>query len=66
MKAWEWRMVGHGKGSKTYRIWESGTKFVEPPNVLFIETLPVNPNTLDHHHNDDNDNTILDLESSLI
>ena len=29
MKAWKGRMVGHGKDSKTYLIWESGTKIVE-------------------------------------
>ena len=66
MKAWEERMVGYGKGSKTYRIWESGTKIIESRNVTSIETLPVKLNAFDHDHNDGNDDTFLDLESSFI
>ena len=59
-------MVGYGKDSKTYRIWESETKIVEPRNVTFIENLPVKLNAFDHNHNDGNDDTFLDLESSSI
>ena len=59
MKAWEGRMVGYGKDSKTYRIWESGTKIVESRNVIFIETLPIKLNAFDHDHNDGNDDTCL-------
>ena len=66
MKAWEGRMVGYGKDSKTYRIWESGTKIVESRNVTFIETFPVRLNAFDRDHNDGNDDTFLDLESSSI
>ena len=66
MKAWEGRMVGYGKDSKTYRIWESGTKIVESRNVVLIETLPVKLNDFVHDHNDGNDATFLDLESSSI
>ena len=66
MKAWEGRMVGYAKDSKTYRIWESGTKIVESRNVTFIETLPVKLNAFDHDHNDVNDDTFLNLESSSI
>ena len=58
-------MVGYGKYSKTYRIWEPGTKIVESRNVTFIETLHVNLNAFDHDHNDGNDDTFLDLESSI-
>ena len=65
MKVWERRMVGYGKKSKTYRIWESRTKIVESRNA-FIETLPVKLNAFDHDHNDGNDDTFLDLESSSI
>ena len=64
MKAWEGRMVGYGKDSKTYRIWESGTKIVEFRNVTFMEALPVKLNLFDNDYNDDNDDTFLDLESS--
>ena len=64
-KAWDGRMVGYGKYSKTYRIWEPGTKIVESRNVTFIETLHVNLNAFDHDHNDGNDDTFLDLESSI-
>ena len=60
------RQVGYGKNSKTYRIWESGTKIVESRNVTFIETLPVKLNDFVHDHNDGNDATFLDLESSSI
>ena len=63
-KAWEGRMVGYGKDSKTYWIRESGTKIVESRNVTFIETLPVKLNAFDHDHNDGNDDTFLDRESS--
>ena len=66
MKAWEGRMVGYGKDSKTYRIGESGTKIVESRNETFIETLPVMPNAFDHDHNDGNDNIFVDMESSSI
>ena len=59
-------MVGYGKDSKTYWIRESGTKIVESRNVTFIETLPVKFNAFDHDHNDGNDETFLDLESSSI
>ena len=59
-------MAGYGKDSKTYRIWESGTKIVESRNVTFIETLRVNLNAFDRDHNDGNDDTFLDLESSSI
>ena len=59
-------MVGYGKDSKTYQIWESGTKIVEPRNITFIETLSVKVNAFDHDHNDGNDDTFLDLESSSI
>ena len=65
MKAWEGRMVEYGKDSKTYRICESGTKIVESRNVTFIETLLVKLNAFDHDHNDGNDDTFLDLESSI-
>ena len=65
MKAWEGRMVGCGKDSKAYLIWESGTKIVESRNFTFIETLPVKLNAFDHDHNDANDDTFLDLESSI-
>ena len=64
MKAWEGHMVGYGKDSKTYRIWESGTKIAESRNVTFIEALPAELNAFDHDHNDGNDDTFLDLESS--
>ena len=57
-------MVGYGKDSKTYRIWESGTKIVESRNVTFIKTLPVTLSAFDHDHNDYNGDTFLDLESS--
>ena len=66
MKTWEGRMLGYGKDSKTHRIWESGTKIVESRNVKFMETLPVKLNGFDHDHNDGNDDTFLDLESSSI
>ena len=66
MKAWEGHMVGYGNDSKTYRIWESGTKIVESRNETFIETLPVMPNAFDHDHNDGNDNIFVDMESSSI
>ena len=66
MKAWERRMVGYRKNSKTYRIWESGTKIVESRSVTFIEILPVKLNTLDNDHNDGGDGNFLDLESSSI
>ena len=56
-------MVGYGEDPKTYRIWESGTKIVESQYVTFIETLPVKLNTLDHDHNDGDDDIFLDLES---
>ncbi|CAN0457326.1 unnamed protein product [Laminaria digitata] len=36
MKAWEGRMVGYGKDSKTYRVWESGTKIVDDDGT-FLE-----------------------------
>ncbi|CAM9739020.1 unnamed protein product [Laminaria digitata] len=62
----EGRMVGYRKDSKTYRVWESGTKIVESRNVTFIKTLPVKLNTLEHDHNDSDDGTFLDLESSSI
>ncbi|CAN0490906.1 unnamed protein product, partial [Laminaria digitata] len=62
----EGRMVGYGKDSKIYRVRESGTKIVESRNVTFIETLPVKLNTLEHDHNDSDDGTFLDLESSSI
>ena len=51
---------------KTYRTWESGTKIVESRNVTFIETLPIKLDDFDHDHNDANDDTFLDLESSSI
>ena len=57
---------GYGKDSKTYRIWDSGTKIVESRNVTFIETFPVRLNAFDRDHNDGNDDTFLDLESSSI
>ena len=57
---------GYGKDSKTYRIWDSGTKIVESRNVTLIEHIPVNINAFDHDHNDGNDGTFLDLESSSI
>ena len=66
MKAWEGRIVGYGKDSKTYRICESATKIVEPRNVTLIETLPVKLDVFDHDHNDGNDDTFLNLESSSI
>ena len=66
MKAWEGRMVGYGKDSKTYRIWESGTKIVESRNATFVKTLPVELNAFDHDHNGGNDYTFLDQESSSI
>ena len=66
MKAWEGRMVSYGKDSKTYRIWESGTKVAESRNVTFIKILPVKPNVFGHDHNDGDDDTFLDLESSCI
>ena len=66
MKAWEGRMVGYGKDSKTHRNWESGTKIVESRNVTFIETVPDKLNAFDHDHNDGNDDTFRDLESSSI
>ena len=66
MKAWEGRMVGYGKYSKAYRIWESGTKIVESRNVTCIETLPVKLNAFDHDHNNGNDDIFLDLRSSSI
>ena len=47
MKAWEGRMVGYGKDSKTYQIWESGTKIVESRNATFVKTLPVELNAFD-------------------
>ena len=59
-------MVGCGKDSKTCRIWESGTKIVESRNVTFVATLPVKRNAFDHDHNDSNDDTFLDPESSFI
>ena len=58
-------MVGYGNDSKTYRIWESGTKIVESRNVTFTETLPVKLNAFEHDPNDGNDDTFLDLESSI-
>ena len=64
VKARERRMVGYGKDSKTYWIWESGTKIVESRNVTFIKTLPVTLSAFDHDHNDYNGDTFLDLESS--
>ena len=63
MNAWEGRMVGYGKDSKTNLIWEYGTKIVESRNLAFIETLPVNLNAVDHDHIGGNDDTFLDLES---
>ena len=57
-------MVGYGKDSKTYRIWESGTKVVESLNVTFIETHAVKLNAFDHDLNDGNNDNFLDLESS--
>ena len=59
-------MVGYGKYSKTYRIWESGTKIVESRNVTCIETLPVKLNAFDHDHNDGSNDAFLDLESTSI
>ena len=59
-------MVGYGKDSRTYLIWEPGTKIVEPRNVTLIEALPVKLDTFDHDHNDRNDDTFFDLESSSI
>ena len=59
-------MVGYGKDSRTYLIWEPGTKIVEPQNVTLIEALPVKLDTFDHDHNDRNDDTFFDLESSSI
>ena len=59
-------MVGYGKYSKAYRIWESGTKIVESRNVIFIETLPVKLNAFDHDHYNGNDDIFLDLRSSFI
>ena len=35
------------------------------PKCDSIETLPVKLNTFDHHYNDGNDDTFLDLESSI-
>ena len=65
LKAWERRMVGYGKDSKIYWIRESGTKIVESRHLTFIETVPVKINAFDHDHNDGNDDTFLDLESSI-
>ena len=59
-------MVGYGKDSKIYWIRESGTKIVESRHLTFIETVPVKINAFDHDHNDGNDDTFLDLESSSI
>ena len=56
-------MVGYGKDSKTYWIWESGTKIVESLNVTFIQTRPVQLNAFGHDHNDGNDDIFIDLES---
>ena len=66
IKAWEGRMIGYGKDSKTYQIRDAGTKIVESRNVTFIETVPVKLNALDHDHNDGSDDTFLDLESLSI
>ena len=44
----------------------SGTKIIESRNVTSIETLPVKLNAFDHDHNDGNDDTFIDLESSSI
>ena len=58
----------HGRlreNSNTYRILESGTKIIQSRNITFIETLLVKVNALDHDHNDVNDDTFRDLESSI-
>ena len=58
----------HGRlreNSNTYRILESGTKIIQSRNITFIETLFVKVNALDHDHNDVNDDTFRDLESSI-
>lgn len=60
----EGRTVAYSGVSRAYRIWEPGARVVESRNVTFIETIPVNPNTLDHCVNDSDDGIVLDLESA--
>lgn len=54
-------VVGYGKESKAYRVWESGKRIVEPRHVTFIGTRTGNLNSFDHDHNDGDDDSFLDL-----